>query len=159
TDNQRIRELVKATGTVVTVAGIGGISGFSGDGGPAMAAQFAFPSGMALDASGNIYVADTNNNRIREILSRTLGPQRVEPSGGPSALAGTGQTLTQADLQPIVAEAIHRWAAAGLSPAQVARLKAVQFQVTDLSTTAPGEVGLALNGVVELDATAAGYGW
>jgi hypothetical protein len=78
---------------------------------------------------------------------------------GPSGYSGTARTLTSAELRPIVAEAIRRWAAAGLSQAQVAQLKAVQFVVTDLSATAPGEVGLALNGVVALDARAAGYGW
>jgi sugar lactone lactonase YvrE len=157
--NQRIREVSQATGIITTIAGIG-TYGYSGDGGPATGAQLQFPKGVAVDASGNVIFTDQNNNRIREILSGTIGPQTVQPTGGSrSAPAGRGQTLTQAALQPIVAEAIRRWAAAGLSPAQVARLRAVQFQVTDLSTTAPGEVGLALNGVVELDATAAGYGW
>ena len=57
-------------------------------------------------------------------------------------------------------EAIRRWAAAGLSAAQVARLQSVQFVVTpDLSTTVPSEVGEAFVGVVKLDATAAGFGW
>jgi hypothetical protein len=71
--NQRIRELVKATGQIVTVAGVGGISGFSGDNGPALAAKLAFPKGVALDANGNLYFADQNNGRIREVLSGILG--------------------------------------------------------------------------------------
>ena len=56
-------------------------------------------------------------------------------------------------------EAIRRWTAAGLSYAQLALLRAVQFQVVDLSATVPNEVGVALPGVVQLDATAAGFGW
>jgi NHL repeat len=155
--NNRIREVVNGPGTVITVAGNGNY-GYSGDGGPAVSAQLYAPRGIALDASGNLYVADQNNNRIREILSGSIGPQMaLAPAhAGSSAV---GQTLTSADLPAIVAEAIRRWAAAGLSPAQVARLKAVQFVVTDLSATTPGDVGWSLNGVVELDATAAGYGW
>ena len=153
--NNRIRELVNGPGTVITVAGNGNY-GYSGDGGPAVSAQLYAPRGIALDASGNLYVADQNNNRIREILSGSIGPQMAL---APVRAGAVGQTLTSADLPAIVAEAIRRWAAAGLSPAQVARLKAVQFVVTDLSATTPGDVGWSLNGVVELDATAAGYGW
>ena len=110
--DNRIRELLAATGTVVTVAG-NGTYGFSGDGGPALSAKLAAPRGVAVDASGNLFFADANNNRIREILSGGLGPQMVQPPAtNPTTV---GQTLTQADLQPIVTEAIRRWAAAGLT--------------------------------------------
>jgi hypothetical protein len=157
--NNRIREVSQATGIITTIAGVGSY-GFSGDGGPALGAQLNFPKGVAVDASGNVFVVDQNNNRIREVLSGSLGPQMVNTSAhSPSGYSGTATTLTSADLQPIVTEAIRRWAAAGLSYAQVARLRATQFVVTDLSTTTPGEVGLARDGVVELDATADGYGW
>jgi hypothetical protein len=155
--NNRIREVVNGPGTVITVAGNGNY-GYSGDGGPAVAAKLYAPRGIALDASGNLYLADQNNNRIREILSGSIGPQMALVPG-PSGASSVGQTLTSADLSAIVAEAIRRWAAAGLSAAQVARLQAVQFVVTGLRATMPGDVGWSLNGVVELDATAAGYGW
>jgi hypothetical protein len=65
--------------------------------------------------------------------------------------------LTQEALAPIVAEAIRRWSAAGLTAQQVASLQAVTFQVADLS--AQGVLGLDSAGVVMLDATAAGHGW
>ena len=61
--NQRIRK-IDANGIVTTVAGAGA-SGFSGDGGPALSATFGFPTGLAVDAYGKIYVADTQNNVIR----------------------------------------------------------------------------------------------
>jgi hypothetical protein len=158
-NNSRIREVSQATGIITTIAGTG-VNGYGGDGGPATSAQLQFPKGVAVDASGNIYIGDQNNNRIREILSGSMGPQTAVPAPlNPSGFSGTARTITNADLQPIVAEAIRRWTAAGLSRAQVARLRAVQFVVTDLSHAALGEVGLALNGVVQLDATAAGYGW
>ena len=79
--NQRIRK-VSATGVISTVAGIGtiGTGGFSGDGGAAVAAQLNSPSSVALDGSGNLYIADTYNQRIR----------KVDSSGNISTVAGTG---------------------------------------------------------------------
>jgi sugar lactone lactonase YvrE len=63
-DNHRIRKVVAATGVVTTLAGSGTI-GFAD--GPGTAARFNYPSGVACDASGIVYVADRNNNRIRMI--------------------------------------------------------------------------------------------
>ena len=63
--NQRIR-MIDANGIITTIAGTGA-SGFSGDGGPALSATFGFPTGIAVDISGKVYVADTQNNVIRMI--------------------------------------------------------------------------------------------
>ena len=63
--NGRIRR-IDAEGVITTIAGTGG-RGFSGDGGPATEAQFALPRGLAVDGSGNLYVADSGNQRIRVI--------------------------------------------------------------------------------------------
>lgn len=65
--------------TIQTVAGTG-TPGFSGDGGPAVEAQLDSPSAVAVDASGNLYLADVRNNRIR----------RVDSSGIISTVAGNG---------------------------------------------------------------------
>ncbi len=64
--NSRIREVDHTTGMITTVAG-NGTAGYGGDGGQAAAAQLNLPSGIALDAAGNLYIADTVNNRIREV--------------------------------------------------------------------------------------------
>ena len=64
TNNRRIRMVTKSTGIISTVAGTGS-SGSSGDGGLATSAALYYPGGIAIDASGNLYIADTNNNRIR----------------------------------------------------------------------------------------------
>jgi hypothetical protein len=65
--NSRIRK-VTTNGLISTVAGTGD-PGFSGDGGPAVRAQLSNPRGIALDSSGNIYIADTGNARIRKVSS------------------------------------------------------------------------------------------
>jgi sugar lactone lactonase YvrE len=75
--NHRIRK-VSADGNIATVAG-NGTSGFSGDNGLATAAQLASPRSVALDSSGNLYISDTGNNRIRKVTSGTI-----------STFAGTG---------------------------------------------------------------------
>ena len=62
-ENHRIR-VVDSTGVIRTIAGTGE-DGFGGDSGPAVQAQLNFPSGMALDDAGNVYIADTENHRIR----------------------------------------------------------------------------------------------
>lgn len=75
---KRVRR-VAPNGIVTTVAGTG-IAGFTGDGGPATAAQMRSASGVAVDASGNIFIADAQSARIR----------KVEPNGVIRTYAGTG---------------------------------------------------------------------
>jgi len=66
--NSRIRRVDAATQVITTVAG-NGTYGFSGDGGPATAAELAFPTGIAVDRVGNLFIADPINNRIREVVA------------------------------------------------------------------------------------------
>ncbi len=77
--NQTIREVT--SGTINTIAGIGQRGGYSGDGGPATAAQLYYPDGVTVDSSGNVFIADTSNCRIREVNALT---------GNISTVAGTG---------------------------------------------------------------------
>src|SRR5579859_6329193 len=63
--NHMIRR-VDANGNITTVAGTG-TCGFSGDGGPATNAQLCNPSRVSVSSTGLIYIADTNNQRIREV--------------------------------------------------------------------------------------------
>ena len=65
TSNQRIRR-VDSSGTIITIAGTGA-SGYSGDGGPSVGAQLDSPIGVAVDEAGNLYIADTGNQRIRRV--------------------------------------------------------------------------------------------
>jgi trimeric autotransporter adhesin len=67
TDNTVIRKVTVSTGIITTVAG-DGTSGYSGDGGAATNAELNFPSGVAVGSSGIIYIADTNNARVRSVV-------------------------------------------------------------------------------------------
>jgi uncharacterized protein (TIGR03437 family) len=66
TFNHRIRKIAP-DGTITTVAGGAG-RGFQGDGGKAIDAMLNYPQGVAVDAGGNIFIADTGNNRIRVVM-------------------------------------------------------------------------------------------
>ncbi|MBI4052352.1 MAG: hypothetical protein HY400_07580 [Elusimicrobia bacterium] len=101
TYNGRIRK-VDASGIITTVAG-NGIAGYSGDGGPATLASLYNPNGVAVDSSGNLYIADTYNRRIRKVepsgIIRTVAGNGVAASdgdGGPAALARLKSPLTAA---------------------------------------------------------------
>jgi len=81
TGNNRIRMVDSHTGIITTVGG-NGAKGFSGDNGPATAAQLKSPEGIAIDHSGNIYVADTGNKRVRRINRETGIIESVAGKGG-----------------------------------------------------------------------------
>ena len=90
--NNRIRKVVN--GVITTFAG-NGIAGFAGDGGPASGAQIAYPFGLAVDTSGNLYFADNGNNRIREISNGVI---TTVAGSGVRGFAGDGQAPTAAQL-------------------------------------------------------------
>src|SRR5262249_31046421 len=95
-NNNVIRELVKATGNILTVAGTG-TAGYSGDGGPATAAQLNAPYGVAVDSSGNVFIADVNNHVIREIVQAT-GNILTLAGNGTAGYSGDGGLATAAQL-------------------------------------------------------------
>ena len=63
----RVRRVAAIHGAITTIAGTG-TAGFAGDGGSAKTAQLNYPAGLAFDSAGNLYIADSSNNRVREIL-------------------------------------------------------------------------------------------
>lgn len=77
-----------ANGTITTIAGIGGLNGYSGDGGPATSALLYSPQGVAVDPAGNVFIADYNNCRVREISAAT---------GNINTVAGTGNCAFTGD--------------------------------------------------------------
>jgi sugar lactone lactonase YvrE len=93
TRNHRIRRIDATTGVITTIAG-NGTQGFSGDNGPATAASIDSPTGIALDAANNLYLADTHNHRIRRIdatsgVITTIAGTGASGYSGDNALAGT----------------------------------------------------------------------
>lgn len=88
--NCRVRR-VDPSGRIVTVAGTGK-HGYSGDGGPAAEASLNVPKGLALNPKGNLYVADSKNNRIR----------MIDASGTITTIAGTGRSGFTGDGGPAV---------------------------------------------------------
>ena len=95
--NHRVRRVDVATGNISTVAGTG-TSGFGGDGGAATAATLYFPRGVALDGSGNLYIADSGNRRIRKVDAATGNISTVAGTGA-SGSSGDGGAATAATLR------------------------------------------------------------
>jgi len=88
---------VRASDSVRTsIAGTQGVEGFSGDGGPAALARFSSVSAVAPDASGNIYVVDTGNNRVRKLTATVLQPVLAVSPGTVFFTALQGSSLVSA---------------------------------------------------------------
>jgi hypothetical protein len=66
--NDRVQVVNHATGLITSVAG-NGTAGYSGDGHAATSAQLDYPSGLAVDAAGDLFIADSLNNVVREVRS------------------------------------------------------------------------------------------
>ncbi len=94
-DNNRIRK-VDAQGIITTIAGTGE-AGFSGDGGPARNAAFYWPYGLSFDSTGNLFVVDYVNNRIRRI--DTQGIVTTVAGNGQRGFSGDGGPATSAPLE------------------------------------------------------------
>lgn len=96
TYNSRIRKVDAGTGMISTVAG-NGLGGYTGDGGAATAAQLYFPTGVAVDAAGNVYIADQSNGVIRKVNAGT-GVISTVAGTGTFGYSGDGAAATAADL-------------------------------------------------------------
>ncbi len=94
--NHRIRK-VSPDGIITTVAGTGEAS-FSGDEGPATSASLNQPFGIAVDATGNLYIADRFNHRIR----------KVSPDGIITTVAGTGEASFSGDEGPAISASLNQ---------------------------------------------------
>ena len=138
--NHRVRR-IDAAGVITTVAGTGE-PGYSGDGGPATAARLNAPSEVALDAAGNLYVADTRNHRVR----------RVDPAGVITTIAGTGERGYSGDSGPATAARLDSpWGlaldvAGNLYVADVDNNRVRRVDPAGIITTAAGTGALGYSG-------------
>ncbi len=132
---------VNAAGIISTAVGTPGITGFAGDGGPATSALISAALGLAIDGSGNLYIADSGNCRIRKVDAST---------GIISTVAGRGYTLVLGDGGPPTD--------ASFCPAGVALDSAGNYYIADtlfdrirkvtIGATPPPEPQISANGVV-----------
>ena len=94
--NSRIRKINASNGVISTIAGTG-VNGYNGDGIDAINAQLNAPMGVAVDASGNIYIADDGNYRVRKITVAT-GKISTVAGTGVQGFSGDGMPATSAKL-------------------------------------------------------------
>ena len=95
--NNRIRKVTVSTGIISTIAGTG-TGSYSGDNGAATSATLRYPHGVGLDTASNVYIADTENNRIRKVTIST---------GIITTFAGTGTTSYSGDNGPATSATLY----------------------------------------------------
>jgi sugar lactone lactonase YvrE len=93
--DQSHARIAKVSGGIITTVAGNGTSGFSGDGGPAASASLYIPQGVCLDSSGNLYIADAFNARIRKVVSGII---TTVAGNGTSGFSGDGSAATSASL-------------------------------------------------------------
>ncbi len=92
TNNQRVRQ-ISTNGTISTVAGTG-TPGYGGDGGAPASAQLLYPSAVAVDASGFLYIADRGNQRIRKVVNGVINTIAGNGTAGYSGDGGQAVSAT-----------------------------------------------------------------
>jgi hypothetical protein len=142
----QIRE-VSRSGIITTVAGIQssegyGYGSFGGDGGPATAATLSDPTGVAVDAAGDVFIADSSNNRIREFTPGTV----TTVTAAPTTTHLTASTAGAVFGQPVTFTA----SVSASLPSTATATGSVQFQVDGVNLDSP--VAL-INGVATSPAT------
>ena len=135
--NNRIRK-VDTSGIITTIAGTGA-AGFSGDGGPAILAEFNTPGAVAVDAAGNIYIADGTNVRVRKVAT----------NGIVTTIAGTGVEGFSGDGGPAVS--------AMISPSDIAVDADGNLYIADLNNARIRKVDT--NGIITTLAGMGGQGY
>jgi len=136
----RIRK-INTAGIISTIAG-NGTQGYSGDGGPAIAAEFQYAYGVAVDASGNIYVADYDNNRIRMV--NTSGIINTVAGNGTKGYSGDGKQATAAEIYEPVGICLD--AAGNLFIADMSNNRVRKVNVSGVITTVAGSANSGYNG-------------
>jgi len=134
---------VSPDGTIGTVAG-SGTSGFSGDGGPGTLAELDGPDGVAVDGAGNLYIADTANERIRRLS--TDGTISTAAGSATSGFAGDGGPATAAEFAGPIAVAYGLDGAAVVVDSYNNRLRAIAADGTISTVAGTGPSGRAGDG-------------
>lgn len=128
----RIKRIDAATGVIKVIAGTGEL-GFSGDGGQAINARFGRPSAIAVDTNGNLFVADTGNDRIRRI-DATTGIITTVVGGGTSK--DEGILATQVSLGKPLGVLVDKDGNIFLSDTASSRVRVVEAKTNRIRTIA-----------------------
>jgi len=144
--NFRIREVNLSTDTITTIAG--GSYNF-GDNGPALAASVSYPSQLAVDSSGNLFVADDGHNRIREITAGNLSVNII-----PATLTVTAndQTMVYGAALPTLT-ASYSGFVNGDTPASLTAQPTLSTTATADSAVSDDPYGITANGAIDSDYT------
>jgi len=146
TGNQRIRK-VDASGIITTVAG-NGTAGYSGDGGLAISAQLDRPTSAAVDSAGNLYIADTGNQRIRKV--NASGIITTVAGNGTFGYSGDGGAATSAEFYDPDGVAVDSAGNLYIADANNQRIRKVNVTISALSfpTTDVGQSSTAQSVVI-----------
>ena len=155
TFNYRIRKLTVATGIINTIAG-NGTAGATGDGGPATAAQLNQPTGVAVDAAGNVFIADYWNHKIRKVAAGT-GVITTVAGLGTQAFSGDGGLATIAQLNNPSGVAVDAAGNLYIADYQNVRIRKVTAATGIITTVAGGGAGPCCASGDGLAATAARF--
>lgn len=154
--NHRVRKVDASTGKISTIAG-NGTAGYSGDGAAGTAAELNYPWGLCADNSGNVYIADEFNNRIREVDASTGNINTFAGTGtagynGDGIMATTAQLNTPSD---VFADAYGRVFISDASN----RIRVVDLSTSMISTIAGnGTAGYNGDGIAATSAELSGPG-
>ncbi|MFY7734109.1 MAG: PKD domain-containing protein [Bacteroidia bacterium] len=153
--NHRIRKVNASTGIMTTIVG-NGTSGYGGDGFAAIYANLNSPRGITLDSSGNLYIADYGNNRIRKVNANT-GIISTVAGNGTIGFSGDGGVATSAKLAYPYGVAIDGLGNLYISDLSNNRIRKVNASTGIISTIAGngssvsgGDGGAATNAGIEL---------
>jgi RHS repeat-associated protein len=152
--DSRVRKVTVSTGIITTVAGSANY-GYSGDGGPATSAKLFWPTGITLDSSGNIYIADQIEGAVRKVNSST-GIITTVAGNGTQGYSGDGGPATSAELSYPVSVAVDAYDNIYVGDQGNNRIRKVTASTGIISTVVgngtpafSGDGGLAINAEID----------
>ena len=117
-NNHRIRKVTVSTGIITTIAGSITSGSYSGDNGQATSAGLNHPTGVSLDTSGNVYISDSDNHRIRKVTIST---------GIITTIAGTGSAIYNGDSGQATSAGVASPQGVALDASGIACIKSLGF--------------------------------
>jgi hypothetical protein len=150
-DNDRVRQVDLLTGIINNFAGLGLFGfGFHGDGGPAQLASLAFIEGVAVDYSGNVYIADAGNTRVRKVDIATGIISTIAGNNSATTAGDGGAAIFASFTAPIRVAADVPGNVFVLDQSQFCRVRRIDVNTGIIATVAGGGSNAPANGVPAL---------